>query len=84
VTEVPTVTGLRLPIVVCDSALLTTSEVVPVEPVNTTSPEYAPEIVSLPTGAAGELHDPVPSLANVATQSCVDPVENVTDSVGVG
>ena len=64
--------------------VFTTSEVVPIESVNTASPEYAPEIVSLPTGAAVELHDPVPSLANVATQSCVDPVENVTDPVGVG
>jgi hypothetical protein len=41
-------------------------------------PAYAPEIASLPAGAAEELHDPLP-LNNVAVQSDVDPVENVTD-----
>jgi hypothetical protein len=62
--------------------LLTTRLVVPVEPENTLLPEYAPEIVSVPTGAAEELQEPLP-LDNVAVQSGVDPVENVTDPVGV-
>jgi hypothetical protein len=69
---------------VCDGALLTTREVVPAEPPNTGSPEYAPEIVSVPAGAAWEVHEPVPLLNNVAVQSGVDPVENATDPVGVG
>jgi hypothetical protein len=43
-----------------------------------------PEIVSLPTGAAEELHDPVPPLDNGAVQSVVPPVETVTDPPGVG
>jgi hypothetical protein len=63
--------------------LLTTRLVVPVEPENTLLPEYTPEIVSVPTGAAEELQEPLP-LDNVAVQSGVDPVENVTDPVGVG
>jgi hypothetical protein len=63
--------------------LLTTREVVPVEPENTLLPEYAPEIVSVPIGAAEELQEPLP-LDNVAVQSVVDPVENVTDPLGVG
>jgi hypothetical protein len=84
VTEAPTVTGFGLaPIAVCDNALLTTREVVPVEPENTLLPEYAPEIVSVPIGAAEELQEPLP-LDNVAVQSVVDPVENVTDPLGVG
>jgi hypothetical protein len=37
---------------------------------------------SVPSGAAAELHEPLP-LDNVAVQSTVDPVENVTDPVGV-
>jgi hypothetical protein len=78
------VTGLGLaPIVVCDEALLTTSVPVPVEPTNTLSPEYAPVIWSVPTGAAEELHVPLP-FDSVAVHSGVDPVWNVTDPVGVG
>ena len=67
---------------VCDDALLTTRDVVPVDPAKSVSPEYAPEIVSLPTGAAEELHVPLP-FNNVAVHSGVDPVVNVTDPVGV-
>ena len=47
------------------------------------SPEYAPEIVSVPSGAALELHVPLP-LDSVAVHSVVVPVVNVTDPVGVG
>jgi hypothetical protein len=39
--------------------------------------------VSVPTGAAEELQEPLP-LDSVAVQSGVDPVENVTDPLGVG
>ena len=82
-TEVPTVTGLGLaPIAVCDDALPTTSEVVPVEPANTLSPEYTPVIGSVPTGAAEELHVPLP-FDSVAVHNGVDPVVNVTEPVGV-
>jgi hypothetical protein len=63
--------------------LLTTRLVALVDPANTVSPEYVPEIVSVPIGAVEELHEPLP-LDNVAVQSAVDPVENVTDPVGVG
>jgi hypothetical protein len=63
--------------------LLTTRLFVPVDPENTLSPEYEPEIVSVPTGAVEELQEPLP-LDNVAVHSGVDPVENVTDPVGVG
>jgi hypothetical protein len=63
---------------------LTTSGVVPVEPTNTVSPEYIPVIVSVPAGAAEEGHEAVPSLNNVAVQSGVDPLVNVTEPVGVG
>jgi hypothetical protein len=84
VTEEPSATGLELaPIVVCDDAELTTREVVPVEPANALSPEYNPETVSVPTGAAEELHHPLPS-ESVAVHSGVDPVVNVTEPVGVG
>jgi hypothetical protein len=61
---------------------LTTSDVVPVEPANTPSPEYDPEIVSVPTVAAEELHVPLP-LDSVAVHNVVDPVVNVTEPVGV-
>ena len=83
-TEVPTVTGLELtPIAVCEGSS-TTRDVVPKDPEKLASPEYAPEIVSVPIGeAAEELHDPLP-FANVAVHSVVEPVENVTDPVGVG
>jgi hypothetical protein len=79
------VTGFGLaPIVVCDDALLTTSGgPVPVEPANTLSPEYTPVIGSVPTGAAEELHVPLP-FDSVAVHSGVVPVVNVTDPVGVG
>ena len=40
-------------------------------------------IGSVPAGAAGELHVPLP-FDSVAVQSGVDPVLNVTDPVGVG
>ena len=40
-------------------------------------------IVSVPTGAAEELQEALPP-DNGAVQSDVDPVENVTDPVGVG
>jgi hypothetical protein len=70
------------PIEVCVGDLLTTRLVVPVEPANTLSPEYVPEIVSVPIGAAEELHEPLP-FDNVAVQSGVEPVENVTDPLGV-
>jgi hypothetical protein len=40
-------------------------------------------IVSVPTGAAEILHEPLPP-DNVAVQSGVDPVENVTDPLGAG
>jgi hypothetical protein len=61
---------------------LTASAVVPLEPENTVSPEYVPEIVSVPIGAAEEVHEPLP-LDNVAVQSGVDPAENVTEPLGV-
>ena len=72
------------PIEVCvgDRELSTTKFVDPLDPENTVSPEYVPEIVSVPIGAAEELHDPLP-LDNVAIQSDVDPVENVTVPLGV-
>ena len=83
-TEVPTVTGLGLaPMDVCDDALLTTRDVVPVDRPNTESPEYAPEIVSVAAGAAEELQEPLP-FDNGAVHSGVDPAVNVTDPVGVG
>jgi hypothetical protein len=68
---------------VCDDALLTTRDFVPVEPANVESPEYVPVIVSVPTGAAAELHDPVPLDNAGIVHSVVDPVVNVTEPVGV-
>jgi hypothetical protein len=61
---------------------LTSSVVDPVEGDNPIWPEYVAKTKSVPTGAAGELQDPLP-LANVAVHSDVDPVENVTEPVGV-
>jgi hypothetical protein len=85
VTEAPTVTDVGFaPIEVCVGALFTTRLVVPVEPKNSVSPEYVPEIVSVPIGAAEELQEPVPALDNVAVQRGVNPVENVTDPLGMG
>ena len=81
-TEVPTVTGLRLPTAVCDGSL-TTRLVFPSDAAKLVSPEYAPEIGSVPTGAADEVHVPLP-FDNVAMHSGVDPVVNVTVPVGVG
>jgi hypothetical protein len=63
--------------------LLTTSGVVEFEPANTVSPPYVPVIVSVPTGAADELQDALPPDSG-AVQSDIDPIENVTDPVGVG
>ena len=57
--------------------------VVPVDFPNSVSPEYAPEMVSLPSGAAEELHEPLP-FDSVAVHSGVDPVVKVTDPVGAG
>jgi hypothetical protein len=83
VTEPPIVTGLGLaPIEVIEGSS-TARVVVPVDPEKVPSPEYAPETVSVPRGAAVELHEPLP-LDNVAVQSVVDPVVNVTEPVGVG
>lgn len=83
-TDEPSPTGLGLaPIEVCDPAGFTTRLVVPVDPEKSVSPEYAPEIVCVPTGAVVALHEPLP-LDNVAVQSGVDPAVNVTDPVGVG
>jgi hypothetical protein len=65
-----------------DRELSTRRLVVPLDPENTVSLEYVPEIVSVPTGAAEELQEPLP-LDNVAVQSGVDPVEKVTDPLGV-
>ena len=83
-TEEPSATGLGLaPIAVLAEALSTTRDVVFVKPMNTPSPEYAPEIVLVPAGAPEELHVPLP-FDSVAVHSGVEPVVNVTDPVGVG
>jgi hypothetical protein len=63
---------------------LTARVVVPAELENVELPEYVPEIVSVPAGAAEDGHEAVPSLDNVAVQSWVDPLVKVTDPVGVG
>jgi hypothetical protein len=85
VTDEPSATGLGLaPTEICEEALLTTSGVVPLEPTNTVSPEYVPAIVSVPTGAAAEGHEAVPSLNSDAVQSGVEPLVKVTVPVGVG
>jgi hypothetical protein len=63
--------------------LLTTREAVFDDPVNTPSPEYDPEIGSVPTGPAEDVHIPLP-FDSVAVHSGVEPVVNVTDPVGVG
>ena len=82
-TEDPTVTGLGLaPIAVCEASS-TVSVVVPSDPEKKVSPEYVPEIVSVPNGAAEELHVPLP-FASVAVHSGVEPVVKVTDPVGAG
>jgi hypothetical protein len=75
--------GLAL-IKVCvgDRELSTTKLVDPLDPANTVLPEYVPEIMSVPIGAAEELQKPFP-FDNVAVQSDVEPVENVTDPLGV-
>jgi hypothetical protein len=62
--------------------LATVSVVVPVEADNPAPPEYVPKMRSVPSGAAEELHEPLP-LNNVAVHSGVDPVEKVTDPLGV-
>jgi hypothetical protein len=61
----------------------TVSVVVPSDPEKMVSPEYAPEMVSIPSGAAEELHVPLP-FDSVAVHSGVDPVVNVTEPVGAG
>lgn len=83
-TEAPCVTELgAAPTDVCDGVLVTPSVVVPVDPAKVKSPEYAPEIVSVPTGAADEVQVPVP-FTKFAVHSVVVPVVNETDPVGVG
>jgi hypothetical protein len=72
------------PIEACEGALSTTRDDEPIEPENTALPEYVPVIVSLPTGAAAEVHEPLPLTDSVAVQSAVDPVVNATDPCGVG
>lgn len=67
---------------VCVVAGFTTRLVVPLDPVKLVLPEYAPEIVSVPPGAAEELHEPLPP-DNVAVHNEVDPAVNVTVPVGV-
>jgi hypothetical protein len=54
------------------------------DPEKFASPKYAPEIVSVPPGAAVELHVPLPFDINVAVHSEVGPVVKVTVPVGVG
>jgi hypothetical protein len=58
-------------------------DVVPAEPENSASPEYVPETVSLPAGAAEVLQDPLP-LDRVAVHKAVEPVVNVIEPLGVG
>jgi hypothetical protein len=82
VTEAPSVTVLGFAAIEVDDGCLTTRVVEPVEPEKLVSPEYVPEIGSLPTGAAEELHEPLP-FDNVAMHSVVGPVVKVTDPVGV-
>ena len=82
-TRFPTVAGLGLaPIAVCEGSS-TTRLAVPLDPEKLGSPEYAPEIVSVPNGATVELQEPLP-FDNVAVHSGVDPVVKATDPVGVG
>jgi hypothetical protein len=83
VTEVPTVTGFGLASIDVAEGCSTARVVVPLDPPNSVSPEYAPETGSLPSGAAEELHEPLP-FDSVAVHSGVDPVVNVTDPVGAG
>jgi hypothetical protein len=84
VTEFPTVTGFGpFKTIAVFEGFLTTSVVVPVDTEKLVSPEYAPEIVSLPAGAAVELQEPFPFDAKVAWQSGVDPVVKVTCPDGV-
>jgi hypothetical protein len=62
--------------------LVTVSVVDPVEADSPIPPEYVAKTVSVPMGAADELQEPLP-LDSVAVHSDVEPVENVTDPVGV-
>lgn len=55
----------------------------PLDTEKSASPEYAPEIVSVPSGAAEELQVPLP-FVSVAVQRVVGPVVNATDPVGLG
>jgi hypothetical protein len=84
VTADPSPAGFGLaPIDVCVDAGFTTRLVDPVDPEKKLSPEYAPEIESVPPGAAEALQEPLP-LDNVAVQSDVDPDVKMTDPLGVG
>jgi hypothetical protein len=71
------------PIDVCVGAGFTVRLVVPLDPEKLLSPEYKPEIVSVPPGAAVELQEPLPP-DSVAVQSDVDPDVKVTDPLGAG
>jgi hypothetical protein len=62
--------------------LVTVSDVVPVEADDPAPPEYVPKMRSVPSGAVAALQEAVP-IDTVAIHSGVDPVENVTDPVGV-
>ena len=78
----PTVAGFGLaPIDVCEGCS-TVRVVDPVEADSPLLPPYVPKTRSLPSGAAEELQEPLP-LDNVAVQSAVEPVENVTEPPGV-
>ena len=81
-TEDPCATGLG--VVVTDVWLAAFETLTVVDPVeaDTPIPEYVPKTRSLPTGAADELHEPLPP-DSVAVHSGVDPVENVTEPLGV-
>jgi hypothetical protein len=82
VTGWPIVTGLGVaPIAVCDGSS-TTRLVEPAELKNTVVPAYAPEMVSVPNGAAEELQEPLP-FDKGAVQIEVVPVVKVTEPFGM-
>jgi hypothetical protein len=82
VTGDPIVTGLGLAVTdACVAAFEMLTVVDPVE-ADVPLPEYVPKTRSVPTGAADELHEPMPP-DSVAVHSAVDPVEKVTDPLGV-
>lgn len=83
-TEDPSPAGVGFaPIDVWLGAVFTARLVVPVDPRKFASPEYTPEIVSVPTGAAEELQVPEP-FDSVAVHRVVPPVVKATVPVGVG